>query len=1157
MGVLWLYEIDKDDVPIAGGKGANLGELMRLGIPVPEGFVVDANTFREFIESTGLKDKILEILNKIDVNNTKELENASKTIRKMIEETPMPKEIEEEIRNAYRQLCEELGEEVYVAVRSSATAEDLPSASFAGQQETYLNVKGEDEVVEKVKKCWSSLYTPRAIFYRVQQGFRHEDVSIAVVVQKMVNSEKSGVMFTSHPVTGEKIAIIEAVFGLGEAIVSGEVTPDHYEYDRVQRKLIKVQIAEKKFMITRKDGETVKVELGEKGRERVLSDNEIEELVKLGEIIEEHYGHPQDVEWAIERGKIYIVQSRPITTIKGEVEEKEVEEGEILVKGLGASPGIGVGRVKIVLSPDEIDKVEEGDVLVTTMTTPDMVPAMRRASAIVTDEGGLTCLAGDTLLLTDRGFMKAKEIYERVERGEIIHLLGLDCSKLQPTWKRVVRAMKRRAEVIRVSVSQTGRVEDNHLDVTPDHRFYIINGRDLAKKPLEDVLRDKNFCLVMGKINNFNRYSNPKLSYLLGLILSDGYVRLDMGVRKFRRGTIVFTQKNDEIASRFLECFEDVFGKTKVLVSSKVSDGVIRGEAEDYIVSSLNVALQISKIVQNLDEFVLGLDEESLIAFVSGLIDGDGCVHNGRIQIYVSKENVLRGLVIALLSLGIVPQVTRNRNILNVQIVEDVEIFSKYSLKVRNAELKERKRFGCRFVSAKELLGDIVDSVNWKGRIKPYVENNLLIDKEKVRERILPLINDEKLKKIIDSPLQSMRIRFVKSLGIMDVYNFEVESQEEMEKNYIVFTSKLTPVVVSNCHAAIVSRELGVPAVVGTGNATKVLKEGMIVTVDGDKGVVYKGALKERKKEEKVVAVAPQIVTATEVKVNISIPDVAEKVARETNADGVGLLRIEHMVLSLKKHPMKYIKDGEIDVYINELYKGLKKVVKAFYPKPVWIRTLDAPTDEFRSMEGGEDEPIESNPMLGYRGIRRDLREEEHFRAEMRAIKRLIDEGYDNVGIMLPLVTRVEEVKRARRIAEEEGIPLDRIDFGIMVETPASALIIEDIIRECGITFISFGTNDLTQYTLAVDRNNEHVAYLYNEKHPAVLKLIEHVIKVCKKHGVKTSICGQAGSDPKFAEILVRMGIDSISANPDAVHRVRETVARIEKKIMLEKLRDL
>ncbi len=751
MGVLWLDEVDKDDIPLVGGKGANLGELLRLGVPVPEGFVVDASTFKHFIESTGLKDKIIEILSSVDVNNMKELEEASKKIREMIESTPMPKEIEEEIRRAYRQLCEEVGEEVYVAVRSSATAEDLPSASFAGQQETYLNVRGEDDVVEKVRKCWSSLYTPRAIFYRVQHGFKHEDVSIAVVVQKMVNSEKSGVMFTSHPVTGEKIAIIEAVFGLGEAIVSGAVTPDHYEYDRINRRLVNVQVAEKKFMLTRQDSKTVKVELGEKGKERVLSDEEIEELVKLGEIIEDHYGHPQDVEWAIENGKVYIVQSRPVTTIKGkDVKVEEVEEGEILVKGIGASPGIGIGRVKIILDPGEINKVEEGDILVTIMTNPDMVPAMRKASAIITDEGGYTC------------------------------------------------------------------------------------------------------------------------------------------------------------------------------------------------------------------------------------------------------------------------------------------------------------------------------------------------------------------------------------------------------------------------HAAIVSRELGIPAVVGTGNATKVLKDGMVVTVDGEKGVVYKGALKEKKKEKvEVVAVAPQIITATEIKVNLSIPDVAEKVARETNADGVGLFRIEHMVLGLKKHPMKYIKDGEAEEYINALYDGMKKVVKAFYPKPVWIRTLDAPTDEFRSMEGGEDEPIEANPMLGFRGIRRDLREEEHFRAEMKAIKRLIDEGYTNIGIMLPLVTRVEEVKRAKEIAREEGIPVDKIDFGIMIETPASALIIEDIIKECGITFVSFGTNDLTQYTLAVDRNNEHIAYLYDEKHPAVLKLIEHVINVCKKYGVKTSICGQAGSDPKFAEILVKMGIDSISANPDAVQKVRETVARVERKIILEKIRNL
>jgi pyruvate,water dikinase len=202
-------------------------------------------------------------------------------------------------------------------------------------------------------------------------------------------------------------------------------------------------------------------------------------------------------------------------------------------------------------------------------------------------------------------------------------------------------------------------------------------------------------------------------------------------------------------------------------------------------------------------------------------------------------------------------------------------------------------------------------------------------------------------------------------------------------------------------------------------------------------------------------------------------------------------------------------------------------------------------------MEGGEDEPIEANPMLGFRGIRRDLVEEEHFRAEMRAIKKLVDEGFKNVGIMLPLVTTAEEVRRAKQILLEEGLPVGEIDFGVMVETPAAALIIEDITKE-GITFISFGTNDLTQYTIAVDRNNENVADLFRETHPAVLKLIERVIKICREQGVKTSICGQAGSYPDVVEKLVKLGIDSVSANPDAVQTIRETVARIERKIILD-----
>ncbi|MDL5503138.1 MAG: phosphoenolpyruvate synthase, partial [Candidatus Methanoperedens sp.] len=247
-------------------------------------------------------------------------------------------------------------------------------------------------------------------------------------------------------------------------------------------------------------------------------------------------------------------------------------------------------------------------------------------------------------------------------------------------------------------------------------------------------------------------------------------------------------------------------------------------------------------------------------------------------------------------------------------------------------------------------------------------------------------------------------------------------------------------------------------------------------------------------------------VTATEVKVNVSIPEATAR-AIETQADGVGLLRIEHMILGLPKHPKQYIKEGKADEYVEELVSRIQTVVDAFYPKPVWVRTLDAPTDEFRAMEGGEGEPVEPNPMLGYRGIRRDLIDTEHFELEVKAFKELIKRGYNNMGIMIPLVQHPSELRRAKEFMRNKGLDIDKIDIGIMVEIPAAALIIDQFLAE-GLNFVSFGTNDLTQYTLAVDRNNEHVAHLYNELHPAIMKLIEHVIIECNKVGVKTSICG-------------------------------------------------
>ena len=361
------------------------------------------------------------------------------------------------------------------------------------------------------------------------------------------------------------------------------------------------------------------------------------------------------------------------------------------------------------------------------------------------------------------------------------------------------------------------------------------------------------------------------------------------------------------------------------------------------------------------------------------------------------------------------------------------------------------------------------------------------------------------------------------------------------------------------CHAAIVSRELGCPAVVGTKKATSVLKDGMEVTVDGSKGMVYEGRVAAPESAKPAVAsgavaMVSKPITATEVKVNISEPDRAQAAAA-TLADGVGLLRIEHMILGLGKTPNWYIKNSKTEEYIDELVKGVKTVADAFYPRPVWVRTLDAPTDEFRAMEGGEGEPIEHNPMLGWRGIRRDLVETDHFRLEVRAFKKLHEIGLTNVGIMLPMVQHVRELRAAKAIMIDEGLDLEKIDVGIMVETPGAALTIEDFIDD-GLDFVSFGTNDLTQYTLAVDRNNENVAGLYTELHPAILKQIEYVVERCNEAGVKTSICGQAGSYPEMAKRLVEIGITSISANIDAVAVVRETVARAEKILMLRAVRD-
>ena len=413
--VIWFEKLRKTDIPLVGGKNANLGEMVNSGLPVPPGFAVTAYSYEKFIKDTHIAEKIYEIIDDTvtDKNDPKQYDAASKKIRKLIEKSVMPKEIENAVKSAYIELNKRLNlKDVFVAVRSSATAEDLPGASFAGQQETYLNVKGAGELIDKVVKCWSSLFTPRAIFYRTEQGFAHDKVFISVGVQKMVNSRAAGVMFTLNPVTGDPDEIvIEGNYGLGETVVSGAVNPDDFVVDKKTLKIKERRISRKtvKYIRDPKTGETVHLDVPENEQKQpCVNEEEILKLSELAKKIEQHYGNAQDIEWAIEADlsfpkNVFIVQSRPETVWSGkpmekvtQIEEKkrtrEREELKVVVKGQAAGKrGYGFGVAKVVFTPDEASKnMHKGDVLVTDMTNPDFVPFMKIASAIVTDKGGVT-----------------------------------------------------------------------------------------------------------------------------------------------------------------------------------------------------------------------------------------------------------------------------------------------------------------------------------------------------------------------------------------------------------------------------------------------------------------------------------------------------------------------------------------------------------------------------------------------------------------------------------------------------------------------------------------------------------------------------------------------------------------------------------------------
>jgi pyruvate,water dikinase len=792
--VMWFREINMQNVAEVGGKGASLGEMEQNNFPVPTGFVVTSGAYFTFMRETGLQDKIVKMIDSIDVENTAQLEEVSEKVRKIIENATIIPKLKVEITNNYNILSG--ANPALVAVRSSATAEDLPEASFAGQQETYLNIQGSEDVAKAVQRCWASLFTARAVYYRKKQGFDTGKVGLCAVVQKMVESDVSGIMFTADPTGDQSKIIIEAGFGLGETIVSGSVTPDNYVVDKNTMNISSKKILKQEWMLIKEGKENVRVNLGHgKSDIQKMSDEKIVELAKIGKRIEEHYEKPMDIEWAMQDDVLYIVQARPITTLKNKVKGEEiVTDTKPIIEGLPAAPGVISGIVRIVPEIDDIEKVMKGDILVTKMTSPSWVPVMKKASGIITNEGGRTCHAA----------IVSRE-------------LGIPC--------------------------------------------------------------------VVGT----------------------------------------------SIATDFLKDGQEV------------------------------------------------------------TIDGfSGKVYSGKISITHTKEEI---------------------EMFNENEVDEVE----------------------------EALE------------KEYKE-----EKIEVKKRI-----------------------------------------------------------------------------------------GLIEKVFG--GIKYKEMNKEQKAEEEKQLIELLKDLSIKVKVNVALPDAAESAAA-THADGVGLLRAEHMITSSGIHPAEYIRQNkDIDLKDN-VKKGIRVVAEKF-SGPVWFRTFDARSDEYKELIGGDKEPKEENPMIGWHGIRRDLDEDRMFKAQIIAVKELYSEGIRNVGIMLPFVISLDEVLGAKKIMEEVGLQ-KQVDIGVMVETPAAVWVIDELIPH--IKFVSFGTNDLTQLTLGIDRNNERVQKSFSELHPAILRQLEYVIKKCKSAGVVTSICGQAASNPDMVKKLIWYGIDSVSANIDAVEDIRKTVILEEKKKILE-----
>ena len=1198
----WVYLFREGNASmrtLLGGKGAGIAEMTRTGLPVPPGFTITTEACNAYLANdnqfpAGLWEQVLDALKDLEQRTDKKFGDPKNPLLVSVRSgamfsmpgmmdtilnlglNPATRDGVATLTNnprfandAYRRFVQLFGkivmgipgekfEHALDTMKAGRADTDLSADELADLTTQFKQIvresTGQDFPTDPLEQLRMAI---GAVFSswngRRARDYRHvnhisDDLGTGVNVQAMVfgnmgNDSATGVAFTRNPMTGDDQLFGEyLVNAQGEDVVAGIRTPQP---------------------------------ISDMAKHMPEVYNQFQDFAHK---LEQHYHEMQDLEFTIERGRLWMLQTRTgkrsaVSALKIAIDMVEAgmidkatalkridpqqldqllhpvidpsvrAEHEPIAHGLAASPGAATGR--IVLNADDAEvqgKNGEAVILVRTETAPEDFHGMVAAKAMLTSRGGMTCVAGETKVLTNHGLLTAEMVFDRLEAGETFRILSFDSRTLQPVWREIIAAGRKPAEVIPIAVSQTGRSEQNILRMTSDHKMFVIHNRQLVKKPLEQVLADEDFVTIVGNVPAVNEVAvSPELAYVAGAILSDGHVRVLP-----TKGSVTFIQKPTPEKADFIRAveyaFEKAFGVPFSNIRERETVGVlrgreIRGSVEDRKSFRREPAVRLAEIRDNLSTWVLGLGRVALLNFVAGYLDGDGSYAEEssavRLQTVVAKDHLehLAGLVIACLRLGIVPQVTNNRDAYLVQIAEHVPDILAYTHRIK-AEIPPRL-YESQCFPMRSLFSDIVDDVNYMGRVREGIKRNIMFGVEKIRRDLLPLCPASAYREVqalLDSPLRSYRVHKIADAESTMVYNFEVDASHELDKNFVVFSSRMTPVLVSNSHAAVVARGMGKPCVAGCGDLeidyeaktvkvhhkvapTITLKEGDWISIDGSTGEVFAGQLP---------TVIPEItddfstlmqwadeVRTVNVRTNADTPHDA-KVARGFGAEGIGLCRTEHMFFEGNR--IDHMRAMIVANTLEERRAALAKleplqhddfvgIFEAMDGYPVTIRTLDPPLHEFLPHEGPEINALaktlgtevqdlhakieslrEANPMLGFRGCRLGIIYPEITETQIRAIISAACECQSRgivvkPEIMIPLVSGIEElhlqaevVRRvAKEVMDEKGITVEYM-LGTMIELPRAALTADKIAEEA--EFFSFGTNDLTQTVFGLSRDD-------------------------------------------------------------------------------------